>query len=454
MKITTPGAEARLIASLRSSAASTPRPVRLVAPDVAVPPALAAQATFDQRTVGASSPLFVGRLRTTPVAAFDALTERLAAGDGGAGRVADLEALLLAQGFRRTRRGVLKNGDTTAKLTPSQLGSLGAVHVELSGRTRRGRVTAEGVALGGAMFAPDHYAALEDKFVEVLEAFTAGTAGLPARALPTDLIGVKATVRRGESPKRMLRRAEKDAEMAAMQARLTEVIRQRQRAGEAPRGVVLYIAGADAVGKTSTGKLVMDAFVAAGYAPRHIHFRAPDPEERSAPLERFTRGFPGDGEIVFWDRGPAGDAVYGPLEPAVVGAKVADLSRDLADEGVLMLSVELFADPEKQARTLGKRLARRAIADRLAEQLDREGLLTPERLAGIEEIRETLDVGDFVAAANYDVVQERFEEVIAHTPGAPWIQVDATKRHAARLGLASEVEGRVRNAALRTRASA
>ncbi len=453
MKIGTPGAEARLIATLRTLPEHQ-APIRLVAPDAAHRPDVATRAGHDRRRIDASSPLFVGRLPRRPDDVFDALEARLAAGEGRAGRQADLEAILLSLGFRRTKKGQLKSGDTVVDLRPSQIGGLGAVHVDISGKTRRGRVTASGVALGGAMFSPDQYAALEAKFVEVLEAFTVAIAARAVDALPTDLAGVKALVRKGESSERRLRRADKNAELDAMKAKLTAAIERRAAAGEAPRGVVLYLAGPDAVGKTSTGKLVQEAFVDAGYRARHVHFRAPKESERAAPLERFVAGFPEDGEIVFWDRGPAGDAVYGPFEPNVVGAKVAALKEDLADQGVLMIPVELFADPEKQARTMGKRLARNVIADRIGEQLARHDRLTPERSAELDAIRESLDIGDFLACANYDSVQSRFLEVVDATPGRPWIVLDATKRHRARRSLAEQVEQRVERAAVRTRASA
>lgn len=447
----TPGAEARLIATLRSLPEA---PVRLVAPDLAQAPITTTNARHDQRRVDGSSPLFVGRLPARPDDVFDALTTRLADGDGRVGRTADVEAILLSLGFRRTKNGRLEKGDTVAKLRPSDVGGLRAVHVEISGKTRRGQITAKGVALGGAMFAPDQYAALEEKYVETIDAFTAAIMERSVETLPTDLDGVKALVRRGESPERRIRRAEKDAELATLKAHLTETIRRRQANGDAPRGVVLYLAGPDAVGKTSTGKLVQEAFVDAGYSPRHVHFRAPKESERAAPLERFRAGFPEDGEIVFWDRGPAGDAVYGPFEPAVVGAKVTEIERELADRGVLMIPVELFADPGKQARTMGKRLARNVIADRIAEQLARHDRLTPERIEQLDAIRENLDVGDFLACARYEQVQQRFLDVVAATPGAPWIVLDATKRHAARRALAEQVDRRVERAAVRSRASA
>ena len=48
----------------------------------------------------------------------------------------------------------------------------------------------------------------------------------------------------------------------------------------------------------------------AGYASKIAVFKAPDGGVHW--LRRFyTEGIPGENELVFWDRGPAGDAVYG-----------------------------------------------------------------------------------------------------------------------------------------------
>lgn len=53
------------------------------------------------------------------------------------------------------------------------------------------------------------------------------------------------------------------------------------KAGKEPKGVIVYAAGPDSVGKTSTGYIIMDALEAAGYNTRVEWFGAPSAEERA-----------------------------------------------------------------------------------------------------------------------------------------------------------------------------
>ena len=54
----------------------------------------------------------------------------------------------------------------------------------------------------------------------------------------------------------------------------------------------------------------MKALEDAGYNSKTVAFKAPNPGMHW--LSRFfTKGTPERNELVFWDRGPAGDAVYG-----------------------------------------------------------------------------------------------------------------------------------------------
>jgi len=354
---------------------------------------------------------------------------------------ADLKAALGKLGFKPAgvEDGTVRftRGKAQVDLRPFAIGGLPAAELEVS---RRGADESKrGVYFQGTVFKPKQWAAFQERYQTEVARFVRAVRSGEA-PLPDDLDELKAFLTLGMPAAERAKEAAQDAEIQASLDVLSARLRDMKAAGTAPRGVVVYVAGPDAAGKTSTGGIITRALEAAGYAGRSCSFKAPSAEERAQHwLKRFERGVPSDGEVVFWDRGPAGDSVYGPADDArakVMGAEFDAFEADLRAQGILLVKVELSADPMKQAATFGKRLARQHIAARLESALAAQGLLAGEAQAGLLEVKGKLDTADFDAFERYEDVQARFLRFVDASGAAePWMVIDASKRHAARLAL-------------------
>lgn len=407
-------------------------------------PAVApASVTAGAKVLGKGSALFavgmdapsgdVKRLSQEVQAALRELTPRSTA--------ADLKAALGKLGFKPgpVEDGVVRftRGKAQVDLRPFAIGGLPAAELTVS---KKGADKAKrGVYFQGTVFKPKQWAAFQERYqTEVARFVRAVKAG--EAPLPDSLNELKAFLALGMPAAERAKEAAQEAELQAGLDGLSGQLTAMKAAGTAPRGVVVYVAGPDAAGKTSTGGIITQALEAAGYAGRSCSFKAPSAEERAQHwLKRFERGVPAEGEVVFWDRGPAGDSVYGPADDArakVMGREFDAFEAELRAQGILLVKVELSADPMKQAATFGKRLARQHIAARLESALAAQGLLTGEAQAGLAEVKGKLDTADFDAFERYDAVQARFIRFVEASGSAePWMVIDATQRHAARLAL-------------------
>ena len=296
----------------------------------------------------------------------------------------------------------------------------------------------DGVYFGDVLIDEALWLQLEDRFATELRRFVDAAGKLGTDELPTSMEALKAFSARGMTKAKKAKEAAQAAEIDAKLAELTGLLEALQARGAAPESFVVYVAGPDAAGKSSTGGIVLEALEAAGFSTRRETFKAPtEAEKKQHWLARYDRGKPAKGEVVFWDRGPAGDAVYAPREPLEVIRMARDftkLEKSMRSQGILPVKIELYADQEKQADTLGKRMARQTIARHIEQALTARGELTADKKAQLDDIAGRLDEADFRAIVSYPEVQEKFERFVGLTESvAPWVMVDATKRHGARL---------------------
>lgn len=310
---------------------------------------------------------------------------------------------------------------------------------------KKDRQGVEAVAMGPAILPRETFEGIRERYTEEMQRFFEGLKGLPETAdLPTSLDALKALGAAGQSAQKQKKEAAEAAEIAEATAALTASLSALKAAGQAPKGIIVYVEGPDGAGKTSTGAIVMQALEDAGYKPRGEVFKAPTEAERKQHwLERFERGVPKKGEVVFWDRGPSGDAVYGKpsaAKKAQMGQEFQAFEEKLAEDGVLMFKLELYASQEKQAETFGKRLARQAMAHQIGGALTARGGMTEAQRQDLALIAGKIDADDFRALETYPDVQAGFLSFVEQSGPKSWNVVDATKRHAARLEIIERFE--------------
>ncbi len=352
-----------------------------------------------------------------------------------------LGALGFTVASAKSDRAKLRRGSFELKLEAESLGAQPALRMELEGPEKAGakggkKTERDAVVVGGALIPEKLYARMEDKLEDVLSTFDKALEAHGKKPLPTTFDQLKAFIDGAKTGKAKAKDAVEDAQVEAQLDALTSKLVAMQAAGTAPRNIVVYTDGPDGAGKSSTGAIVLQAISKAGYATDAVSFKAPTAAEREQHwLQRFRdRGVP-DGEQTarFWDRGPAGDAVYGPKTPAQVkemAKELRGLERELADDGVLLFKVHIFADQAKQAETFGKRFARQAAADRIEAALEDRGALTDASRAALDNIRSKVDGDDLRALVGFDAFQAKF---LRFSQAADYHVVDASDRHAARL---------------------
>ncbi len=195
--------------------------------------------------------------------------------------------------------------------------------------------------------------------------------------------------------------------------------------------VLLYLEGHDAAGKSSSGQALLLALRQAGYEVDTRSFKAPTAEERKQHwLERFKKSLDENPGVMVWDRGPAGNWAYGTATDKEL-AELEAFERELQDQGdLVVLKLNLRAEPERQAATFGKRWARALIAEELLES----SALDAETRAGLRQITETtLSPNDLPAYASFAGIDARFNAFVdANTNGIPWVRIDTTSRAVAR----------------------
>ncbi|MCC7383513.1 MAG: hypothetical protein IT384_16865 [Deltaproteobacteria bacterium] len=330
----------------------------------------------------------------------------------------------------------LEQGKLRLRLETKHLGERPALEIELEGPDRHGKTEERsGVVFQGTTLPKKLFHEMKERFAETLDDFEDALAAR-SHPLPTDFDSLKAFIEDGKSEKAQEKEAAEDAEIAAQLAGLTLKLESLANSGLAPRGVIVYVDGPDGAGKSSTGAILMRALEDAGYSTGSVSFKAPTEAERKQHwLQRFRdHGVPGgDQGAMFWDRGPGGDTVYAPRTPEQVASMAKELKaleRELAADGILLFKLHLWAEPEKQAATFGKRFARQTAASRIGDELAKKHRLTPSVASSLEAIRDKIDGDDLRALVQFPEVQRKFLRFSKLT-GAKVI--DATKRHEARL---------------------
>ncbi len=346
----------------------------------------------------------------------------------------------------KTGRARLQRGDVELRLEDVRLGSTAAFELELEG-PRGGKLAEERrVVVGGAVVSKAIFGRMREKYEDVLDDFHDALEEAGKGPLPRTFDQLKAFIDGAKSVKAQAAEAAEDAQVTARLDALAARLGVLRAEGRAPARVVVYTDGPDGAGKSSTGAILMQALAKAGYDTDVAIFKAPTAAERAQHwLQRFRdKGVPPQaGDARFWDRGPAGDAVYGkksPAEAKEMAAELRALEAQLADQGVLLFKAHIFAAPERSAETFGKRLARRAAADELELHLAAKGPLDDATHAALDNIRSRIDDDDFAALASFPDVQARF---LRFSKLANYTVVDATDRHAARLALVDALSSAV-----------
>jgi hypothetical protein len=224
---------------------------------------LALEKTAASETVSntlVTSPIFVGVSRSSrkSKAEFKHVCEALCGLDSSDADA--LGAAMVDLGYRRTTGSGFAKGDDVITLSPFQLGNARGQELEFS----RGRKTYRAASIAQSIIPIDLWNTMRERFADEVARFTKARARHPDQALPTELKDLKAFVKLGLSKKER----KKDAAKAQDITKKLEVLGTKLAAslaeGTAPKGILVYVAGPDAVGKSSTGAIVMDALQMAG----------------------------------------------------------------------------------------------------------------------------------------------------------------------------------------------
>jgi polyphosphate kinase 2 (PPK2 family) len=337
----------------------------------------------------------------------------------------------------------------------------------------------EGYAYQGAFFSPHHFAELKQMYDKQLLAYEAACKKLPIVSKntrrggpPRDLPTLKTFLEAGKKSKKrkqnIRERNELQKVVRSVAKEILALMKKEKKRGEgghrlAPKGVILYFEGLDCSGKSSTGGLVQAALEQSGYdVGMRQYNRPPTAEQRMRPwMDRFD--VPGsssildlsekqdeDGEHIglVWDRGPAGDFVYGnlnelsPEEKKKRYEEFMDFDRECREKDILFLKLFFVTNRDSIAKTLGKRLAQKKMARDLTTWLQAcrsRGEVEDVSFEGLEAISAHIDPTDFVAFNQYERNLRIFSNFVMNTDNDdnPWVVVNTGDRYAARKALMS-----------------
>ena len=273
----------------------------------------------------------------------------------------------------------------------------------------------------------------------------------------------------GKKPRKRKRNQREYLKLQSKVHGLARQLRSMQKMETAPKGVILYFEGLDCSGKSSTGGLVQQALEEAGYTTRIVQYnRPPTPEEKQRPwMDRFEvpesgvvfaspKGEDFDNpddisdycrkchEALVWDRGPAGDFVYGELGKAPEKVReerfreFKEFDRMMYEKRFLFCKLLFVTNRDSIASTLGKRLAQRKMAKDLQIWLQAsrggDSSYGDQGFEGLDEITLHIDPTDFVAFNKYQNNLRIFTNFALNTDSDenPWLVVNTTDRFAAR----------------------
>lgn len=155
-----------------------------------------------------------------------------------------------------------------------------------------------------------------------------------------------------------------------------------------------------------------------------------------------------------WDRGPAGDFVYGGFDKLPeykkhnLYSEFLDFDATCEKENILFCKFLFVADRDSIAKSLGKRLAHKKIAKDLHLWLDSSsGQGGQIDRAGLAEIDEHIDPTDFIAFNKFQKNLNKFLTFAKNTDFRehssvfnPWLVINTTDRHAASIELLHQFE--------------
>uniref|UniRef100_A0A7S3V9P1 Polyphosphate kinase-2-related domain-containing protein n=1 Tax=Chaetoceros debilis TaxID=122233 RepID=A0A7S3V9P1_9STRA len=194
------------------------------------------------------------------------------------------------------------------------------------------------------------------------------------------------------------------------------------RRGTAPTGDIIYMEGLDCVGKSSTGGLIMDALDEAGNDISQVQYNRPPTSEdlRHPWMWRFKKpDISTRKTALIWDRGPAGDFVYGNLgdltesEKRQYYASFQKFDDECRSQGILFCKLLFVTDRDSLSSTLGKRLAHKRIVRDLYVWLDANS--SRHERSGLGEIENHIDPTDFIALNKFKYNLHRFVDFALNT---------------------------------------
>ena len=351
-----------------------------------------------------------------------------------------------------------------------------------------------GYTYSGAFFSHQEWAALKNRFDDELLSYSEacrihGTHSLPVHkrnpmetkqpAPPTDLVSLKAFIRSGRRTFQQWVDDRRWKEVQREVGKMAKLISKYQKNGKAPSRVILYLEGLDCAGKSSTGMLICNALQKSGYDVNVAqHNRPPTAEQQAKPwMDRSRFEYPEDMfeyqedcpdyASLVWDRGPVGDFVYGNMNELGFAEKMKrykefrEYDYSCRHNDVLFFKCFFVTDKDKIASTLGKRLAQKKIAQELNVWLDANS--SAHAREGLQEIMAHIDPTDFIAYNNYEENMRKFctvvrnTDIVGHVCGQaesvihyrnPWLVINTSNRHAARLSMMQHFRGKLKEFAV------
>lgn len=336
---------------------------------------------------------------------------------------------------------VYRHGNNRLKLKPFDMAGFVGFEVKFRGTDKHGRKQKlAGVLVGGSLMSKAAWQELEGHYRAELTRFATAYRQQADKSLPTSFAGLKALETLGRPVKEQAQREAQQKEIGVRVGNLSRRLQTLRQQGKAPEQILVMFTGPDAAGKSSTGAVIMEALKDAGFSVNSTAFRAPTVEESQHPrMWRYEKALPQKGQAMFWDRGPD-DPVYAAKNAGefdrMAQENIVFEKNTVAAPGTFVFKVELFANRDKQAAVLGKRLARRFIAQEILDSRGTERTLTADAEGDLRAVASKVDLADFRAFGRYDAVQKRFLRLVSLTNDViPWNVVDATQRHPARLDL-------------------
>ena len=363
--------------------------------------------------------------------------------------------------------------------------SLTATATSTFDKNWRGPDVLEGYCYQGAFFSPHHFAEMKDMFDKQLTTYEAGCRILPRAArkhnemsIPTDLPSLKKFLDTGKRNRKRKKNKKEYNELQKIVSSIAVDISRMDKKSR-PKGVILYFEGLDCSGKSSTGGLVQQVLEQAGYdVGMRQYNRPPTAEQRTMDwMDRFEVPGGGGGGVLtnnftveltpketiehdnneseefkptalVWDRGPAGDFVYGGLNNLSASEKARHYDEFIAfdhhcqENGILFLKLLFVTNRDSIASTLGKRLAQKHMARDLKSWLractpSSSEKKTMSLYSGLDTIAGHIDPTDFIAFNNYERNLHQFVNFALNTETKenPWVVVNTGNRYDARKSL-------------------